>query len=131
MATLNLGNLAYRYVALVVPPGVVNVGQYICNLFIAQGLLGHNTIVFLTIDRNFTCFPIEYNIDGTIYIFIQIIWIGQGWKGIRYTFSVGLVTCKAGIGIDLESQTLPTDSLNLNTKEIQDIIAFMKTLEDE
>lgn len=37
----------------------------------------------------------------------------------------------AGIGIDLELQTLPTDSLHLNTKEIQDIIAFMKTLDDE
>jgi len=37
----------------------------------------------------------------------------------------------AGIGINLEHQTLPTDSLKLNTKEIQDIIAFMKTLEDK
>ncbi len=37
----------------------------------------------------------------------------------------------AGIDIDLEYQTLPVDSLNLNRKEIQDIIAFIKTLEDE
>ena len=37
----------------------------------------------------------------------------------------------AGIGIDLESQTLPIDSLHLNTTELQDIIAFIKTLEDE
>ncbi|WP_452599649.1 cytochrome-c peroxidase, partial [Pontimicrobium sp. MEBiC01747] len=37
----------------------------------------------------------------------------------------------SGVGINLEYQTLPTDSLKLKTAEIQDIIAFMKTLEDK
>lgn len=36
----------------------------------------------------------------------------------------------AGIGIDLDLQTLPPDALNLTNQEIQDIIAFMNTLED-
>ncbi len=36
-----------------------------------------------------------------------------------------------GLGIELEHQTLPTDSLDLNAQEIQDIIGFLKTLEDE
>ncbi|ESU26625.1 cytochrome c peroxidase [Flavobacterium limnosediminis JC2902] len=34
----------------------------------------------------------------------------------------------AGIGIKLENQTLPTDKLNLSKTEIQDLIAFIKTL---
>ncbi len=34
----------------------------------------------------------------------------------------------SGIGINLDNQTLPTDSLNLTKKEIQDLIAFIKTL---
>lgn len=34
----------------------------------------------------------------------------------------------AGIGIDAENQTLPSDKLNLSKAEIQDIIAFIKTL---
>ncbi|WP_240640278.1 cytochrome-c peroxidase [Mangrovimonas spongiae] len=37
----------------------------------------------------------------------------------------------AGLGIDIENQTLPTDALNLSNTEIEDIIAFMHTLEDE
>ncbi len=37
----------------------------------------------------------------------------------------------AGLGIELEHQTLPTDSLKLNAEEIQDIIGFLNTLEDE
>lgn len=36
----------------------------------------------------------------------------------------------AGIGIDLEYQTLPPDALNLSKKEQADLIAFMKTLTD-
>jgi cytochrome c peroxidase len=36
----------------------------------------------------------------------------------------------AGIGIHLDNQTLPTDSLGLNDAEIQDIIAFMNALTD-
>ncbi len=35
-----------------------------------------------------------------------------------------------GIGIDLPNQTLPFDSLGLSKQEIQDVIAFMKTLTD-
>ncbi|MNW07373.1 hypothetical protein D3C71_2039680 [compost metagenome] len=37
----------------------------------------------------------------------------------------------AGMGITLENQTLSPDPLNLNKKEIQDIIAFLKTLNDQ
>lgn len=37
----------------------------------------------------------------------------------------------AGIGISLENQTLPTDSLHLSKAEQQEIIAFMKTLNSE
>ncbi|WP_338769215.1 cytochrome c peroxidase [Bernardetia sp. ABR2-2B] len=37
----------------------------------------------------------------------------------------------AGIGIDLEYQTLPTEPLNLSEQEIKDVIAFLKTLDDE
>lgn len=36
----------------------------------------------------------------------------------------------AGSGLDLPLQTLPSDSLHLSNQEINDIIAFMKTLED-
>ncbi|MBV7269473.1 cytochrome-c peroxidase [Winogradskyella luteola] len=36
----------------------------------------------------------------------------------------------AGLGLEFEYQTLPSDSLNLNADEIKDIIAFMKSLED-
>lgn len=36
----------------------------------------------------------------------------------------------AGIGIKLENQTLSSEKLNLNKKEINSIIAFLKTLED-
>jgi cytochrome c peroxidase len=36
----------------------------------------------------------------------------------------------AGMGILLETQTLPADSLHLNTREQQDIIAFMGALTD-
>ena len=36
----------------------------------------------------------------------------------------------AGIGIDLEYQTLPPDHLNLNDSEISDIVAFMEALTD-
>lgn len=35
-----------------------------------------------------------------------------------------------GLGIQVDSQTLPEDPLNLTDAEIQDIIAFMKTLSD-
>lgn len=34
----------------------------------------------------------------------------------------------AGIGINVDNQTLPTDKLNLSKTEIQDLIAFIKTL---
>nr|WP_294938781.1 cytochrome c peroxidase [uncultured Flavobacterium sp.] len=34
----------------------------------------------------------------------------------------------AGIGISLEHQTLPSDKLNLSEKEIRDLVAFIKTL---
>jgi cytochrome c peroxidase len=37
----------------------------------------------------------------------------------------------AGIGIKLDNQTLSPDPLNLSKKEIQDIIAFLKTLDDQ
>lgn len=37
----------------------------------------------------------------------------------------------AGIGIELEHQTLPPDPLHLTEKEKQDIIAFLKTLNDQ
>lgn len=37
----------------------------------------------------------------------------------------------AGIGIKLDNQTLAPDPLNLSKKEIQDIIAFLKTLDDQ
>jgi len=36
----------------------------------------------------------------------------------------------SGIGIEQEYQTLPTDPLNLSEQEINDIIAFIKTLND-
>ena len=36
-----------------------------------------------------------------------------------------------GIGIPLESQTLPPDPLGLDTEEINDLIAFMEALNDE
>ena len=36
----------------------------------------------------------------------------------------------AGIGIDLEFQTLPPDPLNLTTPEVQDLVAFMDALTD-
>ncbi|GAB5564304.1 MAG: cytochrome c peroxidase [Winogradskyella sp.] len=36
-----------------------------------------------------------------------------------------------GIGIRLENQTLPTDSLHLTDKEQKDLISFMKTLTDD
>ncbi len=36
----------------------------------------------------------------------------------------------AGLGLEFEYQTLPADSLNLNANEIKDIIAFLKSLED-
>lgn len=37
----------------------------------------------------------------------------------------------AGIGIVLDNQTLAPDPLKLSKKEIQDIVAFLKTLDDE
>ncbi|MFD0751569.1 cytochrome-c peroxidase [Mucilaginibacter calamicampi] len=37
----------------------------------------------------------------------------------------------AGIGINLDNQTLPADKLNLTVKEKNDIIAFLKSLTDE
>ncbi|MEL0456797.1 cytochrome c peroxidase [Flavobacteriaceae bacterium SZ-1-7] len=37
----------------------------------------------------------------------------------------------AGLGIDMEFQTLPPDPLNLTEREKQDIIAFLKTLTDK
>lgn len=37
----------------------------------------------------------------------------------------------AGMGIVLQNQTLSADPLNLSKKEIQDIIAFLKTLNDQ
>ncbi|UKM63613.1 methylamine utilization protein [Flavobacteriaceae bacterium GSB9] len=36
----------------------------------------------------------------------------------------------AGLGIEMENQTLPTDPLNLSEKEKQDIIAFLNALTD-
>ncbi|NAS30484.1 cytochrome-c peroxidase [Flavobacteriaceae bacterium R38] len=36
----------------------------------------------------------------------------------------------AGIGIELDNQTLPFDHLNLNENEIKDLIAFIETLND-
>ena len=36
-----------------------------------------------------------------------------------------------GLGLEFEYQTLPPDSLNLQPKEIKDIIAFMNSLEDK
>lgn len=36
-----------------------------------------------------------------------------------------------GLGMELEHQTLPSDSLRLTTKEKENIIAFLKTLTDE
>ena len=35
-----------------------------------------------------------------------------------------------GLGMKLEFQTLPSDKLNLNQQETEDLIAFMKTLPD-
>ena len=37
----------------------------------------------------------------------------------------------AGLGMELEYQTLPPDPLNLTEQEMDDIIAFMNTLEDQ
>lgn len=37
----------------------------------------------------------------------------------------------SGIGISLENQTLPTDKLNLTKTEVQDLIAFIKTLNNK
>lgn len=37
----------------------------------------------------------------------------------------------AGMGLDLPYQTLPSDNLNLTEKEINDLIAFMETLNDD
>ncbi|OIQ22330.1 cytochrome c peroxidase [Lacinutrix sp. MedPE-SW] len=37
----------------------------------------------------------------------------------------------SGLGLDLEYQTLPSDSLNLSNSEIKDVVNFMKTLNDE
>lgn len=37
----------------------------------------------------------------------------------------------AGIGLDLPLQTLPADSLHLTKQEIQDIVSFMESLEDD
>jgi cytochrome c peroxidase len=37
----------------------------------------------------------------------------------------------AGLAMDIPNQTLPFDKLNLSKKEIQDIIAFLKTLDDQ
>jgi len=34
----------------------------------------------------------------------------------------------SGIGINVENQTLPTDKLNLTKSEVQDLVAFIKTL---
>ena len=36
----------------------------------------------------------------------------------------------AGLGFDLEYQTLPTDSLNLSKNEIKDLVNFMNSLTD-
>lgn len=36
-----------------------------------------------------------------------------------------------GMGFDLPYQTLPSDSLHLTTEEVNSLVAFMKTLEDE
>jgi cytochrome c peroxidase len=36
-----------------------------------------------------------------------------------------------GLGLDLPYQTLPSDNLNLSDKEINDLIAFMETLNDD
>jgi len=36
----------------------------------------------------------------------------------------------AGLGFNLENQTLPTDKLNLSDLEKKQLIAFMKTLTD-
>ncbi len=36
----------------------------------------------------------------------------------------------AGLGLNLEYQTLPTDSLKLSNQDIDDVIAFMQTLND-
>ncbi|HTG64917.1 MAG TPA: cytochrome c peroxidase, partial [Flavobacterium sp.] len=37
----------------------------------------------------------------------------------------------AGLGLSVENQTLPTDELKLNEKEIKALVAFMKTLTDK
>jgi cytochrome c peroxidase len=36
-----------------------------------------------------------------------------------------------GLGLKVENQTLPEDKLNLNQKEIDQIIDFMKSLDDK
>jgi cytochrome c peroxidase len=36
----------------------------------------------------------------------------------------------AGIGIELENQTLPPDALDLTEQEKEDLLAFMKSLSD-
>jgi len=36
-----------------------------------------------------------------------------------------------GLGLSVENQTLPTDELKLNEKEIKALVAFMKTLTDK
>lgn len=35
-----------------------------------------------------------------------------------------------GLGIEVDNQTLPSDSLHLSNTEIRDVIQFMKTLND-
>jgi cytochrome c peroxidase len=36
-----------------------------------------------------------------------------------------------GLNLDVPNQTLPSGSLNLNQGEVNDIIAFIKTLDDQ
>ncbi|MBV7269476.1 hypothetical protein [Winogradskyella luteola] len=57
--------------------------------------------------------------------------IKQHSGNVIRNYKVGeLVNSGEGLGLEFEYQTLPADSLNLNTDEIKDIIAFMKSLED-
>lgn len=64
---------------------------------------------------------VRYNLDSVKLHNVNVI----------RNYKVGkLVNSVEWLGLEFEYQTLPADSLNLNANEIKDIIAFMKSLED-
>ncbi len=64
---------------------------------------------------------VRYNLDSVKLHNVNVI----------RNYKIGkLVNSVEWLGLEFEYQTLPADSLNLNANEIKDIIAFMKSLED-